>query len=103
MLFLLSFALFDKHAAPFAKLEPLPRNGKPVTKWSNPDEAFLDIANGIGAVIEYHQASSGMQIHHPLPLKEILAASSTSQGETVAQVTTAFYPRQSSTNRSRKI
>ena len=38
--------------APFGKLNALPKNAKPVTKWSNRDEAFTDIANGIGGVAE---------------------------------------------------
>ncbi len=33
--------------APFAKLQGLPRDVKAVTKWSNIDEAFLDITKGI--------------------------------------------------------
>jgi hypothetical protein len=37
----------DWHAAPFGKLQALPRDGKPVTMWPNPDEAFLDVALGI--------------------------------------------------------
>jgi hypothetical protein len=37
----------DWREAPFAKLQALPKNGKPVTSWSNRDEAFTDIAQGI--------------------------------------------------------
>lgn len=37
----------------FGKLQVLPRDGRPVTTWSNEDEAFLDIAIGIRAVVEY--------------------------------------------------
>lgn len=37
--------------APFGKLQPLPSNGKPVTTWTSKDEAFLDIAHGIEAVV----------------------------------------------------
>jgi hypothetical protein len=40
----------DWHSAPFGKLQALPRDGKPVTKWSNRDEAFTDIARGIREV-----------------------------------------------------
>src|SRR5258706_5087301 len=38
--------------APFGKLQVLPSNGKPVTKWLNRDDAFLDIAKGIQKVIQ---------------------------------------------------
>jgi hypothetical protein len=37
----------DWQSAPFAKLQALPKDGKPVTKWSNRDEAFVNIAQGI--------------------------------------------------------
>jgi hypothetical protein len=40
----------DWHSAPFGKLQALPRDGKPVTKWANRDEAFTDIARGIREV-----------------------------------------------------
>jgi len=35
------------HNAPFGKLQALPKNAKPVTSWSNLDEAFENIAQGI--------------------------------------------------------
>ncbi|HYY99820.1 MAG TPA: tetratricopeptide repeat protein [Pyrinomonadaceae bacterium] len=38
--------------APFGKLNALPKNAKAVTKWSNRDDAFTDIADGIGLVAE---------------------------------------------------
>ncbi len=38
--------------ASFGELEALPANGKPVTSWSNHDEAFLAVAEGIRKVIE---------------------------------------------------
>ncbi len=37
----------DWRSALFARLAALPQGGKPVTKWPNRDEAFLDIACGI--------------------------------------------------------
>ncbi len=37
---------------PFGKLKARPRDGKPVTTWSNRDEAFLDVAKGIRRVVE---------------------------------------------------
>src|SRR5712692_6155122 len=42
----------DWHDAPFAHLQPLPTNGTSVTSWSNPDEAFADVAAGIRRAIE---------------------------------------------------
>lgn len=42
----------DWHTAPFGRLKALPKDGKPVTTWSNRDEAFLDVAKGIRRVVE---------------------------------------------------
>jgi len=38
--------------APFAKLQVLPTGGKPITKWSDTHEAFLDVARGIHEVVK---------------------------------------------------
>jgi hypothetical protein len=49
----------DWHSAPFGKLQALPKDAKPVTKWDNPDEAFTHIAQGIrNAVAELQQRTN---------------------------------------------
>jgi len=42
----------DWKGAPFAHLQALPTNAKPVTSWSNRDEAWASVAVGIRRVIE---------------------------------------------------
>jgi TIR domain len=42
----------DYKAAPFTHLQVLPKNGKPITSWSNQDEAFEDIARHIRLLAE---------------------------------------------------
>ncbi len=42
----------DLEGTPLAKLQALPRDGKPVTSWADRDEAFLDIARSIRLVCE---------------------------------------------------
>jgi TIR domain len=42
----------DLEGAPFAKLQALPRDAKPVRSWANEDEAFNDVARGIRKVAE---------------------------------------------------
>ncbi len=49
----------DWHDAPFGKLQALPRNAKPVTRWTDRDEAFADVARGIRAAVESISGSSG--------------------------------------------
>lgn len=38
--------------APFAKLQALPKDAQPVTSWSNRDEAFVSVAEGIRGAVE---------------------------------------------------
>jgi hypothetical protein len=42
----------DWSSAPFAKLQALPTNAKPVTSWSDKDKAFDEIARGIRIVAQ---------------------------------------------------
>ncbi|HVB75559.1 MAG TPA: trypsin-like peptidase domain-containing protein [Ktedonobacteraceae bacterium] len=44
-----SFA--DWTAAPFGKLLAIPRNGKPINRWADKDEAFAEVAKEIRAVV----------------------------------------------------
>jgi hypothetical protein len=39
--------------APFSKLQVLPLDGKPISKWPTSDEAFLNVAEGIEAVLNH--------------------------------------------------
>lgn len=38
---------------PYAKLQSLPRNAKPVTEYANRDEAFTEIAVGVEKLVDY--------------------------------------------------
>ena len=42
----------DWHGAPFGKLQGLPKDAKPVTSWTNRDEAWSDVARGLRRVVE---------------------------------------------------
>ena len=50
--------------APFAKLQPLPKNRKPImgSGWHNPDEAFFDVAEGIRKAVE--ELESNLNLPH---------------------------------------
>jgi hypothetical protein len=41
----------DWESTPFGKMQVLPSNSQPVTAWSNPDAAFLEIVQGLKHVI----------------------------------------------------
>lgn len=42
----------DWQSSPLGRLQFLPRDGRPLTTWSNRDEAFVDIARGIREMIQ---------------------------------------------------
>lgn len=44
----------DFAPAPFASLQALPKNARPITLWADRDEAFLDVAKGIRALVGDH-------------------------------------------------
>ncbi len=48
---------------PFAKLQGLPQDARPVSLWGNRDEAWLDVAKGIPRVVEEIRANVG--VHQP--------------------------------------
>jgi hypothetical protein len=41
----------DFSTTPFAALQALPRDAKPVSSWAQADEAWLDVAKGIRRVV----------------------------------------------------
>ncbi|MEM9448478.1 MAG: TIR domain-containing protein [Cyanobacteria bacterium P01_E01_bin.6] len=51
----------DWNSAPFRQLAVLPKDGKPVTKWDDQDEAFLDIAMGIRRAVSSLQRTPQFQ------------------------------------------
>ena len=57
----------DWQGAPFAHLQCLPPDGKPVTTWRNRDEAFLAVARGIRIAVEELRTSSGAAPRSSLP------------------------------------
>jgi serine/threonine-protein kinase len=44
---------------PIAKLQALPRDGRAVTQWPNPDAAWLEVAKGLRAMLERGLAAAG--------------------------------------------
>lgn len=42
----------DIEGVPFANLQALPREAKPITEWRNPDSAWADVARGIRAAAQ---------------------------------------------------
>ena len=51
----------DWQGTPFSKLQVLPKDAKPVTTWSNKDEAFLDVVKGIRRAVESLQAKKSQR------------------------------------------
>lgn len=44
----------DWRITPLGKLPALPKDGKPITTWSNSDNAYLDVVTGIRTIVETH-------------------------------------------------
>ena len=55
----------DWQSAPFGKLNSLPTDVKPVTRWNDRDEAFLNIAEGIRKAIEEIKTQQETNTSHP--------------------------------------
>jgi hypothetical protein len=55
----------DWRSAQFAKLQALPRSGKPVMSWRNRDKAWSDIAQGIREIIERYPPKSKASVADP--------------------------------------
>ncbi len=54
----------DWKDTPFAKLQGLPKHGKPVTDWEDADEAFLNIIEGIKKLLNKATKIEGVQEHN---------------------------------------
>jgi hypothetical protein len=52
-------------AAPFSKLQVLPRDAVPVTMWNDRDEACLDVAHGVMSVVDEIIAEESRQNETP--------------------------------------
>ncbi|WAX95745.1 TIR domain-containing protein [Aminobacter sp. NyZ550] len=48
----------DWHPAPFGKLNATPPDGKPITKWADRDEAFLEVAKALRAALTRRGATT---------------------------------------------
>jgi TIR domain len=51
----------DWSKMPYAKLQALPRNARPVTEYDNRDEAFTEIAKGIESLVDYMNSRQATQ------------------------------------------
>lgn len=57
----------DWHHAPFGKLNATPRDGKPITQWSDTDEAFLQVAQAVRGSVESLTKKAGNQAPRTRP------------------------------------
>jgi hypothetical protein len=49
----------DWQGTPFSKLQMVPKDAKPITRWVDQDEAFLDVVKGIRRTVESLQSNRG--------------------------------------------
>lgn len=65
----------DWHTAPFGKLKAVPKNGKAITSWANPDDAYTDVAREIRAIVEKSAGTGTETIEAPVTVRAIEAPS----------------------------
>jgi TIR domain len=58
----------DWHDTPFGKLLATPKDGRPITQWPSPDEAFLDVVRAIKSALVYRETRSGSRTHESGPV-----------------------------------
>jgi hypothetical protein len=65
----------DWSRAPFGRVQALPKDGKPITIWSNRDEAWLDVVRGLRSRCQEIQTrqKAGILIYGEQPPDRILA------------------------------
>ncbi|WP_407467074.1 toll/interleukin-1 receptor domain-containing protein [Xanthomonas campestris] len=76
----------DWHHAPFGKLMATPQDGKPVKKWADIDEAFLDVAQAVRAAAKQRATK---QVKPVAPNKPLAQASPFIAGTTTTTESTA--------------
>jgi TIR domain-containing protein len=57
----------DWKRAPFGKLLATPRDGRPITKWPDRDEAFLDVVDAIRVALPRKETTLAVRSKHPAP------------------------------------
>jgi hypothetical protein len=75
----------DWYSSPFGKLLALPKDGLPVTKWSDRDEAFLSVAQGIRKIANQVTVQERNEVAQPdeahrSPVKAAMEPGSLSEG-----------------------
>lgn len=75
--------------APFARLQPLPTDGRPITTWSDRDEAWVDVVHGLRAVLDRLSKTAAVGIDADPALAQIrvalLTASNSTELEAIEQ------------------
>lgn len=62
----------DWHHAPFGKLRATPTDGKPIKKWTDLDEAFLDVVRDIRQAVQELGASKHIQDTPTIHMSEVV-------------------------------
>ena len=61
----------DWSSALFGKLQALPKDGKPITKWDNRDEAFYNVSQGLRQICGEITGTTGTSILHEKERREL--------------------------------
>lgn len=69
----------DWHGAPFGKLKAVPKDGKAITSWANPDDAYTDVAREVRALVERTSEHSSSKSERPDMVRAVEAAAAPSR------------------------
>lgn len=75
------------HEAPFGKLQALPRDARPISQWDDRDEATLDVARGVMAIVD-ELMETDKEVGRPVPISQN-AGGGTLDGDQSVRVTRA--------------
>jgi len=78
----------DWQTSPFQKLQVLPKDGKPVNRWDDQDEALLNVVNGLRKVIRSMRASAEITTSEAPTTKPSSSSHSESDSENTTRPST---------------
>ncbi len=82
----------DWHDLPFGRLQAAPKDGRPVTKWPDLDDAFLDVVSAIKGIIRKGQPATATA---PIPVHPAAATGFAAAVAPPPHERSAFRPRSS--------
>jgi hypothetical protein len=85
----------DYQSAPFGRLKAVPTDGRPVTKWPNQDDAFVDIVQHVRRLLSSRHQDAGSATLVPSPSDRTSPAAAKHSAPTTSGISVARVARSS--------